>query len=139
MELVAFFTYTGNSREVAWKLALQNKTDIIQIKESEKRSKFKTYIFGSFAAIKGKKTKIFISEGNIEKYKKIIIVCPIWAGYTPPAINAFIDEFLINGMEVGFILLCKSGRVEEKCMKRVKKMLEEKNCILIEHNVLKTK
>ena len=105
---VIFYSYTGHTKKLAQDMADKENADIYEIKEKKSRSKFNAYVFGSFQAMKQKKSDIENIDIDLQLYDKIIIMMPIWAGHPAPAINN-VFEILPAGKDVEVIAVSASG------------------------------
>jgi len=89
-------------------MANKENAEIYEVKEKKLRNKFNAYVFGSFQAMKQKKTDIEHIDVDLQLYDRIIIITPIWAGFPAPAINNLF-EILPKGKDIEFIAVSGSG------------------------------
>ncbi len=73
---------------------------------------------------------------SLKEYDRIIIGCPIWAGYPAPAFNAIV-ELLPAGKEVG-LFFCSGGGDQQKSEQGTKEMIEKKGCTVISCRDIRT-
>lgn len=106
--VVVYYSYTGNTRKLAAKIAKKQGAVLVEVKEKKARSKVGTYVFGSFAAMRQKKSKIEPIKYDLNKFDKIIIAVPVWAGYPAPALNSII-ELLPSDKNIELVLSSGSG------------------------------
>ncbi len=86
---VFYYTRTGRSEIVAKSLAEKYNITSHQITEDENYNGVLGFIKGGAKASKKEVTQI--KHYDIDKTKTIVLVCPIWAGKFPPAVNTFIQ------------------------------------------------
>lgn len=103
-KVILFYSYSGKTKKLAAELAEKEGAELIEIKESKKRSPIGTVIPGVFQAMGMKASKIVQPDIDLNMYDEIVIAGPIWAGHAAPAVNAIID-MLPQGKQVTLILL----------------------------------
>jgi flavodoxin len=86
---VIFFSRKGTSLRVAEKIASLLNAEIIEITDNINWKGFWGFIKGGFYASINKKVKISLSK-NLDEFKGLIVVTPLWAGKLVPAINTFL-------------------------------------------------
>lgn len=89
---VVYFSRTGNSKRVAEKIAQQLNSDIIQVDDHKCWKGLIGYIRAGFYATIDRKVKITFSS-PLKSDHDCIVVSPLWAGDTAPAIRAFFKMF----------------------------------------------
>ena len=122
--LVIYYSYSGHTRTVADKIAADESYDIAEIKDVKRPGKLKAYLAGCFAAIKGKAWTILPIEADLTVYDRLILLSPIWAGNTPPAVNAFLT-LLPEGKKISVKLISGSGK--SGCQERIEAAIKAKN------------
>ena len=123
--LVIYYSYSGHTKALAEKIAAENSADLAEIKDVKRPSKLKAYSAGCFAAIKGNTWPIILTETDLNSYDRLILLSPIWAGNTPPAVNSFL-ALLPEGKMVTVKLVSDSGK--SRCRGRIEAAIEVKNC-----------
>lgn len=106
--VVIYYSFTGKTKAIAEAKAAELNTDLIEIKEVKKRSTFGAYVFGSFSAMKQKKTTIENVTVDLSDYDKIVVAVPLWAGFPAPAFNNIL-ELIPSGKEIELIITSGSG------------------------------
>lgn len=126
--LVIYYSFTGNTRAVAEKIAKERDAELVEVKEVRKRSKFSAYLSGVSAA-RGQKNS-YIQNLNVHfyDYDTIIIAMPIWGGYPAPAFNNVI-ELLTPDKNIELVMVSKSGK-SSKSKKKVTQLIYNKVCKL---------
>ena len=119
--LVIYYSFTGHTRAAAKKIAQAENADIIEVKETKKRSKLNAYVAGSFAAMRHKEAVLQEYACDFAAYDRIVIAVPIWAGHPAPAFNNIIN-LLPSGKEVELVMISgggNSGSSAEKTKQRI--------------------
>jgi len=124
--LVIYYSYSGHTKTIGEKIALDESADIAEIKDVKRPGKFKAYSSGCFAAMKGKAWEIMPIKVDLTMYDKIVLLSPIWAGSTPPAVNAFLN-ILPEGKTISVKLISGSGK--SSCRERIEGAIKEKGSI----------
>ncbi|MDR0821142.1 MAG: hypothetical protein LBN40_01575 [Oscillospiraceae bacterium] len=125
--LVVYYSYSGNSKKVAQKLAQSEHADTLEIKDNRRPNMWKAFWVGCPKAIFGGEWAIAPISTDLTTYDKLIIVSPIWAGGTPPAVNSLLSA-LPSGKTVSVRLVSASGA--NTCSKRLTKSVAAKGCVL---------
>lgn len=107
--LILFYSYTGNTKTVAQRLAAQESDDIVEIKDIRRPGKFKAYTLGCFAALRGKAWPIEPLEVDWTKFDRLILLSPVWAGNPPPEVYAVLAQ-LPEGKSVSVKMISGSGK-----------------------------
>ena len=113
--LLAYYSFSGTTQELCKQL--KTKCDLEEIKELKKRGKLRA-ITGCAQAISVKGSAICPITANVERYDKIVLACPIWAGHLAPAGVAFLHKAELAGKDVSVVAVSKSGH---DCTEAVKK------------------
>jgi flavodoxin len=125
--IVVYYSYSGQTKKIAEKTAAKESADIAPITDVRRPNKLKAYTLGCFAAIRGKAWKIKPLDKKLASYERIILLSPVWASSTPPAVNALL-ELLPDGKKIAVIMVSAGGKSE--CESRLKAIIEAKNCKL---------
>jgi hypothetical protein len=89
---VVYFSRSGNSKRVAEKVANLLGAPLIQIDDHKWWKGPIGYIRAGFYATVDKKVKITLSK-PLQDHSESIVVSPLWAGDTAPAVRAFFMMF----------------------------------------------
>ena len=122
--LVIFYSYSGHTKAFAEKLAADESTSIVEIKDIKRPGKLKAYTVGCLAAIRGKAWPIQPLDAVLADYDRLILFAPIWASNPPPAFNAML-ELLPKGKIVAVKMVSVSG--QSKCKERLDAIIKSKN------------
>jgi D-arabinose 5-phosphate isomerase GutQ len=100
-DLIIYYSYSGNTKTIAERLAAEQGADIIELSEIKKRSKLSAYTCGIVAAIRKKPAKLQNFNTDFSAYGKVIIAMPIWADNPPPAFNNILPY--IGGKDIELV------------------------------------
>ncbi|MFC2024487.1 flavodoxin family protein [Chloroflexota bacterium] len=123
-KLVVFYSASGNTEIVAKTIAKDLKADLCRLEEIRKRSRFLTFLVGSFAEMRGKCIDIKPVEFNVHNYDLILLGSPIWASKPVPAINTFIRNTDLKNKEV-ITFLTMGGTGYEKATNNMTMKIEK--------------
>ncbi len=99
--LVVYYSLTGKTRLAAQAIAEALNATLLEIKETKPRKLgFSVYLFGGFAAVTNRGSKINPIDVDLKQYERIFIGSPIWAYRPAPAINSFIYQTNFEGRSV---------------------------------------
>lgn len=128
--LVVYFSFDGNTKLIAEKIAETINADIIELKTSKKypTEGFSKYFWGGKSVIFGEKPKLTNDSIDLSRYETIYIGTPVWAGsYTPP-IKSFIRQYKIQDKRIA-LFASHGGNGAEKCFATLKAALPENKFI----------
>ena len=129
--LILYYSLSGHSAAYAKNLAKTEGAAIAELKDAAPTGKFKAYTKGSLLAITGKAWPILPFDGKLQaafaEAERLIVVCPIWGGNVPPAVNAMLAD-LPEGKAVEFKLLSGSGK--SSCADKLKEKVAARGCTL---------
>jgi len=89
---VVYFSRSGNSKKVAEKVSIKLGAPLIQIDDHKWWKGPIGFIRAGFYATIDKKVKITLSE-PLKEDSISIVISPLWAGDTAPAVRAFFKMF----------------------------------------------
>ncbi len=122
--LIVYFSFDGNTKLIAQKIAETINADIIELKTSKKypTEGFLKYFWGGKSVIFGEKPKLTNNSIDLNQYETILIGTPVWAGsYTPP-IKSFIRQYKIQDKRIA-LFASHGGNGAEKCFAKLKAAL----------------
>lgn len=122
--LVVYFSFDGNTKFIAEKIAETINADIVELKTSKKypTEGFLKYFWGGKSVVFGEKPKLINGSIDLNRYETIFIGTPVWAGsYTPP-IKSFIRQYKIQGKRIA-LFASHGGNGAEKCFEKLKEAL----------------
>ena len=123
--LVVFYSYTGASKRLAVTYADGEGADTMEIHDKKRPSAIRAYVSGCFKAMRATAWDIQAPERSADDYEKIVLFTPIWAGNTPPAMNAFL-QLLPAGKTVSVKAVSASGK--SSCAARIEEVVRQKGC-----------
>ncbi len=127
---IVYFSYEGNCRYVAEKIAAHTGAELIAIEPKKAYSKglIRQFIYSGSDEVVGIRPKLAPYDFDASKYDKIIIGSPVWAGYYAPAIGTFLEENDLSEKPVGiFVSSSESGT--ETAIKHMKDDFKLNNVI----------
>ena len=133
--IIIYYTFGGSTKKEAQKLAIELDAPVYRIEEMHSRSLFGAFVGGS-AAIHRKASAIKPVHIDLNEYDRIIIGCPIWAGYPAPAFNAIV-ELLPPNKDVE-LFFCSGGGDIQKSEQGTKELIEKKGCRVISLRNIRT-
>jgi hypothetical protein len=124
---VIFYSYSGKTRIVAGKFAIEESADIVEIKDVKRIGKLKVYTLGILASIRGKAWSIQPLDIDFEEYDRFILLAPVWAGNPPPQFNAMLEQLPV-GKTVSIKMISASGKSD--CKERLNIKIKARGCVL---------
>ena len=109
--LIAYFSMTGNTEEVAQDIQVETDGDLVEITRTEEYPS-DYYDIAENEIINGEQPDITVSINSIEDYDVIFIGYPIWWEEAPAMINTFVHQFDFSGKTVVPICTSTSDGIE---------------------------
>lgn len=134
--VILYYTFGGSTKKEAERQASELDAPLFRVKETHDRSFLAAFIPGGFLAMRRKTAAIQPLGIDLNDYDRIIIGCPVWAGYPAPAFNAIVER-LPAGKEVE-LFLCSGGSGSQKSRQGTKAMIEKKGCTLVSYRDVHT-
>jgi hypothetical protein len=134
--VVLYYSFSGKTKKAAEKIAKPLGAPFYQITETRKRSKLSVFFVGCPSAMRRKSTPINKPSVDLNKFDRIVLLSPIWAGFPAPAFNSMVD-LLPSGKEVE-IAVTSDGGASPKSEQGTKDMVEKKGCKVISYKDVKT-
>lgn len=115
IHLVAYFSHTGNTKEVAEYIIKQTGADLFQIEAKEPYS-------GGTQAVADKakseeetnaRPELASTVSNMEQYDTIFIGYPIWYYNAPMVIGTFLESYDLSGKTVVPFCTSSSSKIDE--------------------------
>lgn len=130
-KIVAFYSKSGNCRALAKALSDRFECELFELCELKKRKDgFLSFMNCGREAFFNKQSRLTVNvKEKFYPYDKIVLVSPVWAGKTVPAINTVLYNAELSGKEVT-LFACQSDpdlAALKKIKARFKKLLAEKN------------
>lgn len=123
--LIMYYSYTGNTKRHAQKIAQQENADLIEIKDIKRPSTAGAY---AIAAIR-KRQPIEPIAVDFSLYDKIIIMSPVWGLGPAPAVDNVI-ELLPAGMHFEFTAVGGDASYRKQFVGVVERVAKKSNAIL---------
>jgi len=100
--LVAYFSWSGNTREMAGHIAERTGGDLLEIKPAKPypRSYNETGEVAKIERDENKRPEIANLPESIKEYDAIMIGYPIWWHTAPMIIGTFLESYDLEGIEV---------------------------------------
>ncbi|MGB3366848.1 MAG: hypothetical protein WBA54_05135 [Acidaminobacteraceae bacterium] len=108
---VVYFTRTGTSRRIAEKIASELSCDVVEIRDDMKWKGIFGFIKGGYYASKDKPVKIKLSK-EIGDYDELVVVSPLWAGGSAPAIRTFLKNISLE--KVNLVITSNGSSVKDR-------------------------
>ena len=102
--LVACYSRTGTTRQVAEAVAKELHADLEEIVDMKKRSGAMGFVVGGKDAKLKKLTEIDEPRSDPASYALVVIGTPVWAGTMCPAVRTYITRFKDKLPDVAFFL-----------------------------------
>lgn len=122
--LVVYFSFGGNTKFIAEKIAETISADMIELNTSKKypTEGFRKYFWGGKSVIFGEKPKLTNENIDLSRYETIIIGTPVWAGSYSPPVKSFISQYKIQGKRIA-LFASHGGGGADKCFAKLKEGL----------------
>ena len=133
---IIYYTFGGSTKKEAERLAEERGAPLIRVREKRSRSFLGAFIPGAYQAMHRKKGAIRPLDIDLQQFDRIIIGCPVWAGYPAPAFNTIV-ELLPSGKEVE-VFLCSGGGETPKSGEGTKALIEKKSCTVVSYRDVRT-
>jgi flavodoxin len=135
--VILYYTFGGSTKKEAERLSAELGAPAHRVKEARSRSLLGSFIPGCPHAVHRKATPILPPSVDLRDFDRIVIGCPVWAGYPAPAFNSIV-ELLPAGKEVE-IFLCSGGGDTGKSEAGTKEVIENKGCSVVSYRNVCTK
>ncbi len=111
-KLVVFYSFDGNTRLIAQKVAETAEADLLELKPKKeiKTHGFMKFLWGGRQVVLKKKPKLHPFDKNPEEYDLLFIGTPVWAwSYTPP-LGTFFSTVDLSGKKIA-LFYCHGGQM----------------------------
>ena len=133
---IIYYTFGGSTGKEAERLAAELNAPLYRVREARNRSLLGAFVPGGYQAMHRKAAAIRPPDVRLQEFDRIVIGCPVWAGYPAPAFNAMV-ELLPAGKEVE-VFLCSGGGETPKSRQGTKALVEQKGCTLVSYRDVQT-
>ncbi|MGN1126608.1 MAG: flavodoxin family protein, partial [Ruminococcus sp.] len=126
---IVYYSMSGNTKYVADKIADgikgSGEADVIRIepKKVYPDKGIKKFFWGGKSAVMGEKPKLLPYEFSSDKYDRIIIGTPVWAGTFAPPIRSFLHEHKDMTDKKWAVFACFSGGGVDKAIEKLKSFI----------------
>jgi flavodoxin len=127
--LIVYYSWIGSTKVVCEFIAKETGIPIVRIEEVKPRP-FGKIMSAAMAAFFGARSAIKPLDRSLEDVTTLVIGMPIWAGKTPPAINAFFRKTAFKGKEVWIVTTMGSDKPALEWITSVAARIERKGGIL---------
>ena len=93
-ELIVYYSMTGNTEDTAGKIAAIRGADLLRIDpvKAYPDKGFIKFLWGGRSAVMAESPKLKPYEFDPDRYDRVIIGFPIWAGTFAPPVRTFVKE-----------------------------------------------
>ena len=120
--LVAYFSKTGNTQKIAFKISIMLKADLERIVDLNNRG----FILGGGAATFGIAADINKSKYKAEDYDLVVIGTPIWSWSMSPAIRAYLNQNKGKFKKVAFFVT-SGNTAPDNVVESMEKLIDTKS------------
>jgi len=108
--LIIFYSFEGNTKLVANKIAKTVDADLLELipKEDIKKG-FMKYFWGGKQVLTKIKPELLPFDVNFDDYDFLFIGTPVWAGSYAPALNSFLNNNKFSNKKIA-LFCCHGGR-----------------------------
>lgn len=96
--LVAYFSHTGNTREVARQIAALTGGDLAEIRRAQAYENLQEEAEAEI--LEGARPEITVDVESMENYDVVFVGYPIWWGEAPAMIASFLEAFDFSGKTI---------------------------------------
>jgi len=128
---VVYFTRTGTSRRIAEKIASELSCDVLEITDNMNWKGIFGFIKGGYYASKDKAVDIRLSK-EIGDYDELVVVSPLWAGGSAPAIRTFLKNVSLD--KVNLVITSNGSSAKDrsgyKCVNDIIKSKSDEEVVI---------
>lgn len=103
--LVAYFSYSGTTKNIATALSEKTGADLFEITPQQEYSN--VYLQSNSEIRRGAKPELAQTVSNMADYDIVFVGYPVWWHATPAPVNTFLESYDLNGKLI--IPFCTSG------------------------------
>ena len=105
---ILYYSLNGSTAKLVRDMAAKNGFKAYRFTEKKKRTVFNAFLKGSRQAMKREAVELNPVEINWTGVERIVVACPIWAGYPAPAFNSMM-KLLPKKMPIELYFVSGSG------------------------------
>lgn len=108
--LVVYYSWTGNIKKLAQKIAEKRDADIYEIEDLVNRKGVFGFIKSGFHAVTKKCTPIAPVKVDVKQYKTVIVCSPVWGGKVSSPVRTFLSKYAKDIAEIEYVIMCKDPK-----------------------------
>lgn len=122
--IIVYYSLEGNSEYAASRIASILNADTLRLEpvKTYPNSGFRKFFWGGKSAMMGETPDLRSYQFVPEKYDRVILGFPVWAGTFAPPIRTFIKENNLKGKHIA-AFACQSGSGAEKAFGKLRALL----------------
>ncbi len=90
--LVAYYSWTGHTRQVAEAIAAALGADLEQIREARPRSGWLAFLRSTWEVLQNRSVPIKVIEKDASAYDLIVLGTPVWAGRMSTPLRSYVSQ-----------------------------------------------
>lgn len=102
--LVCYYSRTGKTRAAAEAVAAELSAEVAEIREDRPRKGLGGFLRSGFEALTRKTVTLRPLQAEPEKFDRVVVCSPIWAGRLSSPVRSFLVEHAKNIRELGIVL-----------------------------------
>ncbi len=124
--ILYYYSLEGNTAFAAETIHTITGIEIEQllVRKEPPKAGWKKFVFGGKSAIMKENPGLTPVTHDPADYQNVILAYPIWAGVFPPAINAFLKKYSLQGKTIYVVATSASGNAE-KSVEKIRKRLPD--------------
>jgi len=126
-DLIIYYSWTGHTKTVASVIAAAVNGELVEIQEIKTRKKGVGFVVAAFQALCGVKSRIKEMEFTPDRYNRIFLGTPIWAGKATPAINSFLAHYKLANKKIYLFFTLQDNKPPLKTVETLSKKVKEKD------------
>ncbi|HPE67926.1 MAG TPA: flavodoxin [Thermotogota bacterium] len=128
--LILFYSYEGQTREIARIIADELHADLAEVKPvKERKTKgFAKYLWGGSQVVMKKKPALQPLERNPEQYDTLFVGTPVWASTFAPPVKSLLEDGLLQDKKIAFFYTHLGG--PGKTEQNAREVLSKNNTFL---------
>ena len=122
--IIVYYSLEGNSEYAASRIASILNADTLRLEpvKTYPNSGFRKFFWGGKSAMMGETPDLRSYQFVPEKYDRVMLGFPVWAGTFAPPIRTFIKENNLKGKHIA-AFACQSGSGAEKAFGKLRALL----------------
>jgi len=136
MHAILYYSFGGSTRKLAEERAKAQCADVYEIREVRRRTLFGSFFPGAMHAMKRKSSAILPLGIDWDKYERVDLYAPVWAGYAAPAFNAALA--LVPAGKQMAIVLCSGGGETPQSKEGTIELVKQRGMQFISYEDFKT-